>query len=431
MMKTLSELLPRLTSGEGQPNTPRRNAVDTHAWIRWAKVWDGLFYLLLAVALASSLADMGMYGKTQLLMAVLTVVFGLWYWFMIIRHRRWIQRETPMLVYVAGAIGLCIALIWINSAHNLLLFIMFSQIYSFLAMRWAIPTSIILTALLALRGILVEPGAWLAWVFISTLSLSFGLFFALWINSIIVQSQERRRLIEELESTRGELAAQERHAGVLEERGRLAREIHDTLAQGFISIVTHLEAAEGSLPPGSGQARHHLEQARRTARENLVEARNLVAALRPEILEGSSLSGALERLAKRWSGETGVPATVSITGEERLLAQDSQVALLRAAQEALSNTRRHARAVRVEITLSYMEDLVALDVQDDGEGFDPRGVAVGADGGFGLRAMRERVEALGGSLLVESEQGAGCTLVVELPLVAEAEVTVPAEEEVT
>ena len=131
-------------------------------------------------------------------------------------------------------------------------------------------------------------------------------------------------------------------------------------------------------------------------------------------------------MAERWSKETDVPATVSITGEERPQTQESQVALLRAAQEALSNTRKHARAQRVEITLSYMEDLVALDVQDDGEGFDPGGVAVGADGGFGLRAMRERVEALGGSLLVESEQGAGCTLVVELPLVAE--VAVPAKE---
>jgi signal transduction histidine kinase len=173
------------------------------------------------------------------------------------------------------------------------------------------------------------------------------------------------------------------------------------------------------LPPGP--SREHLDQARRTARENLVEARRLVAALRPEILEGTSLSGALGRLAERWSGETGVPATVSVTGDEHALAQETQVALLRAAQEALSNTRRHARAASVEITLSYMEDLVALDVQDDGEGFDPNGVAEGADGGFGLRAMRERVEAIGGSLLVESEPGAGCTLVVELPLVPGAE----------
>jgi signal transduction histidine kinase len=425
-MKSLREILPLRRRREVLSGGS--TARSTHAWIRWAKVWDALFYVILVVALVSSLADMGSYGRSQLVMGTLTVIFGLWYWFMIIRHRRWIQRDLPMIVYAAGAIALCLTLIWISPIYNLLLFVMYSQLYSFLAMRWAIPTSILLSTLLVLRGIVLAPESWPVWVFIGTLSIFFGIFFALWINSIIMQSQERRRLIEELESTRGELSAQERHAGVLEERGRLAREIHDTLAQGFISIVTHLEAAEGSLLAGSGQARRHLEQARRTARENLVEARNLVAALRPEILEGSSLSGALGRLAERWSGETGVPTTVSITGEERPLTQESQVALLRASQEALSNTRKHARAQRVEITLSYMEDLVALDVQDDGEGFDPRGVAVGADGGFGLRAMRERVETLGGSLLVESEQGAGCTLVVELPLVAGAEIGVPAED---
>ena len=400
----------------GPPAEARNKGADTHAWIRWAKLWDLLFYVLLAVALASSLADMGLYGSRQLAIGALTVLFGLWYWFMAIRHRRWIQQTLPMLVYAAGAITLCITLIWISPIYNLLLFIMYSQLYSFLAMRWAIPISIFLTALLALRGIVEAPEAWPAWVTIATLSVLFGVFFALWINSIIEQSQERQRLIEELESTREELARKERRAGVLEERGRLAREIHDTLAQGFISIVTHLEAAEGSLPPGSNPARRHLEQAKRTARENLVEARHLVAALRPEILKGSSIPQVLERLAKRWSGETGVAATVSVTGSERPLAQESQVALLRAAQEALSNTRRHARAGQVEITLSYMDDVVALDVQDDGAGF--RLATAESNGGFGLRAMRERVEALGGSLIVESEPEEGCTLVVELPLVA-------------
>ncbi len=128
-----------------------------------------------------------------------------------------------MLVYAAGAIALCITLIWISPIYNLLLFIMYSQLYSFLAMRWAIPISIFLTALLALRGIVEAPESWPAWVIIATLSVLFGVFFALWINSIIEQSQERQRLIEELESTREELARKERRAGILEERGRLGQ----------------------------------------------------------------------------------------------------------------------------------------------------------------------------------------------------------------
>ena len=104
----------------------------------------------------------------------MTVLFGLWYWFMIMRHRRWIQRTLPMLVWAAGAIALCIALIWINPVYNLLLFVMFSQIYSFLEMRWAIPVSLVLTALLALRGILVAPESWPTWVFIATISVPFS-----------------------------------------------------------------------------------------------------------------------------------------------------------------------------------------------------------------------------------------------------------------
>jgi signal transduction histidine kinase len=415
-MKSFKNMLPERA---GQRRSTGGAARGTNAWIKWAGVWDAIFYMLLVVALASSLLDMGFYGRLQLVIGGLTFLFGLWYWFMIIRHRRWIQKDFPMLVYAAGAIALCITLIWIDSSYYLLLFVMYSQLYSFLRIRWAIPASVVLTAFLVLRGVLEAPEAWPYWLFIATLSVLLGIFFALWINSIIVQSQERRQLIEELESTREELAARQRRAGILEERSRLAREIHDTLAQGFISIVAHLEAAEGALSPGSDQATRHIRQARRTARENLVEARHLVAALRPEILEGSSLSGALKRLAERWSEESGVPASVSVTGNEHPLAQGSQVALLRAAQEALSNTRRHAEAGEVSITLSYMDDLVALDVQDDGTGFTPEKISLEANGGFGLRAMRERVEALGGSLLVESAPGEGCTLVVRLPLMAE------------
>ena len=416
MMKSFGNMLP----GRAAPGrSPGGTARGTNAWIRWAGVWDALFYVLLVVALASSLLDMGLYGGRQLVLGGLTILFGLWYWFMIVRHRRWIQQDFPMLVYATGAIALCITLIWVHASYNLLLFVMYAQLYSFLRIRWAIPASLVLTAFLILRGMLEAPEAWPYWLFMATLSVFFGNFFALWINSIIEQSQERRQLIEGLESTREELAARQRRAGILEERSRLVREIHDTLAQGFISIVAHLEAAEGALAPGSDRARHHLQQARRTARENLVEARHLVAALRPEILEGSSLSGALERLAQRWSEETGIPTTVSVTGVELPLAQGSQVALLRAAQEALSNTRRHAGASEISITLSFMDDLVALDVQDDGTGFTPEKVSVEESGGFGLRAMRERVEALGGSLLVESAPGEGCTLVVRLPPVAE------------
>ncbi len=215
-----------------------------------------------------------------------------------------------------------------------------------------------------------------------------------------------------------QLVEQARQSGELEERRRLAGEIHDTLIQGFASIAMNLEAAEGSLENGSVAARRHLDEARRTARENLVEARRIVWALGPGALEEAPLHEALARLAQQWSEGSEVSAGVRVTGEPRPLLAEIEVTLMRAAQEALTNVRKHARASRVVLTLSYMEDRVALDIKDDGVGFEAGngGRVPGAlTGGFGLRAMRERAERSGGTLLVESEPGSGTTLAVELP----------------
>ena len=219
------------------------------------------------------------------------------------------------------------------------------------------------------------------------------------------------------------LVDEARRSAELRERKRLAHEIHDTLIQGFASIVMNLEATEGSLERDPKSARSHLNEARRTARENLAEARRIVWALQPEALEQAPLSEALTRLAEKWSEGSGATAGVTVTGAPRPLSPEAEVALLRVAQEALTNIRKHAQASRAVLTLSYMEDRVALDVRDDGVGFDPEGIHAvlveGGASGFGLKAMRERVERSGGALLVESEPGRGTTLVVELPVPAD------------
>lgn len=222
-----------------------------------------------------------------------------------------------------------------------------------------------------------------------------------------------------------------REAGVLRERERLAREIHDTLAQGFTSIVMNVQAAETAFPDSPEAVRHHHEQIGRTARESLTEARRLVWALRSEALEEASLSEALAGLATRWSAESGIAATASVTGTPFALPEEIEATLLRVAQEALSNVRKHARAQKAALTLSYMGDRVALDVRDDGVGFDPAR-AEGklrdeASGGFGLEAMRQRAEGAGGTLVVESAPGEGTTLVIELP--AESGETTNGDEE--
>jgi signal transduction histidine kinase len=222
------------------------------------------------------------------------------------------------------------------------------------------------------------------------------------------QRDEKQRLLERLTQT-------ERKTGMLEERQRLAREIHDTLAQGFAAILAHLETAE--LGRGNGGDREsetqHIAAARRVARDSLEEARRMMAALRPEILETADLPAAMARIAGGWADRTGVPCTVNVTGSAGPLHRDIEVALLRTAQEALANAWKHARPSRVSITLSYMGDLVVLDVQDDGVG----GAAAGGLG-FGLRSMRERMEQIGGTLTVESAPGEGTTITASAPGVA-------------
>ena len=158
----------------------------------------------------------------------------------------------------------------------------------------------------------------------------------------------------------------------------------------------------------------------------------MMAALRPQLLEQAELPEAVSRVAAQWAERNGVAVTPLITGVAAALHPEAEITLLRALQESLANVRKHAAARNVAVTLSYMEDLVVLDVRDNGVGMTPNGAALGAvrvsgdgDGRFGLRAMRERVEQLGGSVTIESEPGEGTTLTVALPRLHTAEMAIP------
>jgi signal transduction histidine kinase len=328
-------------------------------------------------------------------------------------------RPRLAMVYLAGVLATWFVLAGIHPAFFSLLLVLYPQVFRHLRLGLAIPVSVVLTAAVIWREVLASgrplsenPGAIVG----GLVSVVFGSLFALWITRIIEQSYERRQLIEQLEATRSELAAAEREGGRLAERQRLARDIHDTLAQGFVSIVLQLQAAEAELPDGATEARGHLERARRTARDNLAEARRLVWDLRPEALATAPLGEALDRLTDRLAEETGMVASAAVTGTPKPLSADAEVTLLRVTQEALANVSRHAHADRVAITLSYMDDEAALDVHDDGDGFTPTADGFGANGGLGLRGMRERVEALGGRLAVESAPGRGTTIAVTVPV---------------
>jgi signal transduction histidine kinase len=204
---------------------------------------------------------------------------------------------------------------------------------------------------------------------------------------------------------------------VNDERQRMAREIHDTLAQGLTGIITQLEAAE-QAKQNPVEWQRHLDNATALARESLTEARRSVHAIRPEALEKARLPEALGDVVTRWSEVNGVAAELTTTGTAVAMHPDIEVTLLRVAQEALANVAKHAGASRVGLTLSYMDDLVTVDVRDDGAGFDPDSVRRnGSGGGFGLTAMRQRVQRLAGSLEVESEPGGGTAISAAVPAI--------------
>ncbi len=217
------------------------------------------------------------------------------------------------------------------------------------------------------------------------------------------------------------LYQQTRELAVIEERNRMAREIHDTLAQGFTGIILQLEAAEQSLEDGGGRegATQHLARAKTLARESLQAARRSVWNLLPQALEQRSLEAALEDEVRRFQDIGREKARFTLTGARRELRPDVQSALLRICQESLTNIRRHAKAAEVDVALSFEADCVRLHVRDNGVGFDTgarRGEVKPGGGGFGLYAMEQRVRLVGGSLLVRSKKGEGTSIEVTVPV---------------
>ena len=242
--------------------------------------------------------------------------------------------------------------------------------------------------------------------------LALSLLVGLWVHRLVTMTVERDRLIAELEATRDQLAAAHREQGVLAERERLAREVHDTLAQGYTSIVVLAQTAAAQLPGDPGAAAERVALIEEVARENLAEARAMVAAFAPVALDSSTLLEALQRLADRFGRETGVATRLDTAalGEGAHLNRTEEIVLLRGAQEALANVRRHAAASAVVLRLSRVGDTVSVHVEDDGVGFDPAGTL-----GVGLSGLRDRAEQVGGAVDVASAPGQGTRVTVRVP----------------
>lgn len=397
----------------------------TEFWQKSIWIWSAIFFTALLFAAVTTLIEDDLTKGEQWLMGILTIVLVLWHaaFFYHIRFRIVDFDQTShvpvSLVYLAGAIGLWFVLAYRYPNFNFVLMGLYPQVFTYVGLRFAIPVGAALTGMatyLQIRGSdiaflsLNNSVLWALFIFVVA-----GLALVFFINGITVQSSKRRALITQLERTRADLAAAERREGIFQERERLAREIHDTLAQAFISIITHLEACEQNLPDIATQSHRHLIQAEETARQGLKQARRVVQDLRPEVLEKSPLPQAIKRVVHGWSEQSGIWAETVVTGTHVHLHPDAETTLIRAVQESLANVQKHAQASSVRVTLSYMADVIMLDVHDNGIGLSQASQPMNG-GGYGLIAMRQRVSQVGGSLTMESESNEGTTVVVQLPI---------------
>jgi signal transduction histidine kinase len=208
------------------------------------------------------------------------------------------------------------------------------------------------------------------------------------------------------------LSQQSRQVALEAERNRMARDIHDTLAQAFTGVIVQLEAAADATSKGlTRAAEEHLGRAGDLARESLNEARRSVLALRPQALEGKDLCEALEALIRKMTAGTSVRAEFSLRGAPRKLRPDWEENLLHVGQEVLTNALRHAHATHFAMRLIFDPHGIRMELRDNGRGFDPDA----RHDGIGLLGMKERVEAMGGQLFIQSTNGKGTAISIALP----------------
>ncbi|HIY66106.1 MAG TPA: sensor histidine kinase, partial [Candidatus Agrococcus pullicola] len=241
---------------------------------------------------------------------------------------------------------------------------------------------------------------------------------------LLRDAAERERLLaslsqaqQETADLQDELALTQRHAGRVDERTRLARDIHDTVAQNLSSIRLLAHAKHGAPEdPETGRA---FEQIEALAGDGITDIRRIIAALTPSDLDDNALAAALARMLDRLAEQAGVRTELHVDDTLPELSTSTEVALMRTAQSALANVRLHARASRVDVSLIDDHDHVRLDVRDDGAGFDASGwerTSASTKGGYGLPFMRSRLRDLGGGLDIESTPGDGTALSAYLPL---------------
>ncbi len=385
-------------------------------WRRQQPAWHGAMGFVWLAAVVVTLVDRpGPGGRAPSL--VLLVVMALAY--VALGVRAMAHEDVRYAVaYHLIAWAALLTIQWVDPGTQswLLFFALFPQLWAMMPSRWAtVATFVVVIAFSLVRWAQLDfdPANATEILISATISTGLSLSLGLFINRIIGEAESRATTIDELRAAQQRLAAAERDRGVHEERERLSREIHDTLAQGFTSVVALSRAVDAALARGDvAAARERLSLIEATASDNLEEARLIVAELTPGHLQSRTLAEALERLGAALSSENGLRADVRVEGDPVPLGGTAEVVILRTAQEALSNVRRHASAAHVGLTLAYADpERVVLEVCDDGRGFDPDAPRTG----FGLDGVHARAAEVGGSVRLRSTPGAGTTLRLEVP----------------
>jgi len=305
------------------------------------------------------------------------------------------------------------ALLWLSPDAAYLVFPLFFLYLHLLGREWG-SAAILLSTVVAIFALGVHGGWSVGGVVGPLVGAGVALLIGLGYQALAREAEQRETLMAELLRTRGQLAATEHESGVLAERARLAREIHDTLAQGLSSIQMLLHAAERADPGRPGL--EHIRLARDTAAGNLAEARRFIRELTPPQLDDQGLGSALRRLAETQWATQGLGVSVRVS-DTVTLPMHLQTALLRIAQGAIANVIQHADATTATIDLAILRNELRFTVRDNGVGFDPQRLLLDSaekSDSFGLRATRERVQQLGGTLTVDALPGRGTTLTVKL-----------------
>lgn len=373
--------------------------------------------LTLFVVVRALLAD----APAEVPVTVIAIAFLAWYAAGVAAAHRHFP-TWARVAWLVALLALWVAMSALTPDAAFLAFPLFFIELHVLAAPIAVPL-VVVTFGLSVWGAATHLGLAVGTILGPLISAGVAIVIGLGYRAMSQETRDRQALILDLLATREELAAASREAGTLAERERIAREIHDTVAQGLSSIQMLLHAAERDID--DEPTREKLQLARETAAENLRETRRFIRELTPPSLDEQTLPAALRRLTEAMNEQaeqSGSATRVSFrtSGEPVTLPMAIDATLLRIAQGSLANVLRHADASRAELTLSYLGDEVALDVVDDGLGFDPAAAQRDEVDGvsFGLRAMRQRAERQGGSIEIESAPGEGTAVSVRIPVVA-------------